>query len=179
MTDADGPDANALPDGIAEEHVSPKRGLRRFASPLALVVFGSVIVLGLAGFLGHERDWKSQGRGVSLAVHAPEITRNGEFLEMRITVEATSPVEELAIGVDQALWEDMTVNTMIPAASEESAIDGEFVFSFGPMEAGTTFDLKVDLQVNPDIVGGNDGMLTVYDGDTAMTEVHLAITVLP
>ena len=48
---------------------------------------------------------------------------------------------------------------MIPAATEESGEDGEFRFAFGPIRAGTTFDLKVDAQVNPDIVGGNEGAL--------------------
>jgi hypothetical protein len=179
MTDADESRAQTFPDGIREKHAVPSRGLRRFASPLALVVFGSVIVLGLAGFLGHERDWRSEGGGVSLSVHAPEVTRNGEFLEMRITVEAARAVEDLVIGMDQSLWEDMTVNTMIPAAAEETGEDGEFRFAFGPVDGGTTFGLKVDLQVNPDIIGGNDGALTVYDGDTAITSVDIAITVLP
>jgi hypothetical protein len=172
-------DAQAFPDGIGEEHVSARNGLRRHASPLSLVVFGSVIVLGLTGLLGHERDWRAEGDGVRLTVHAPETTRNGEFMEMRITVEATSAVEDMAIGVDQALWEDMTVNTMIPAATEETSHNGEFRFAFGAIDAGSTFGLKVDLQVNPDIVGGNEGTLTVYDGDTAITTLDIGITVLP
>ena len=36
---------------------------------------------------------------MTLRVHAPEIIRNGEFFEMRITVEATEAIEELVIGV--------------------------------------------------------------------------------
>lgn len=168
-----------FPDGIRDEHVSPVEGWRRHASPLSLVVFGSVVVLGLTGLLGHERDWQAEADGVSLAVHSPETIRNGEFFEMRVTVEATTAVEELAIGVEGALWEDMTVNTMIPAATEEVGVDGEFRFAFGPLEAGTTFDLKVDLQVNPDIVGGNEGALTVYDGDRPITSVDIGIMVLP
>ena len=167
------------PDGIGSEHLAPRNGLRRHASPLSLAVFGSVIVLALSGLLGHERDWRSESSGTVLTVHAPEITRNGEFMEMRITVEATTPLEDLAIGVDKALWEDMTVNTMIPAATEETGTDGEFRFAFGPMEAGTRFDLKVDLQVNPDIVGGNQGLLTVYDGDRSIAAVDIGIMVLP
>ena len=179
MTDADEPAARARPDGIREEQVAPTSGLRRHASPLSLAVFGSVIVLGLTGVLGHERDWRSESEGLGLTVHSSEVIRNGEIFEIRITIEANHAVEGLAIGVDQALWEDMTVNTMIPAAAEETAENGEFRFGFGPMEAGTTFDLKVDLQVNPDIVGGNDGAVTVYDAETLITTVDIGITVLP
>jgi hypothetical protein len=167
------------PDGIDEHHATPRRGLRRHASPLALGVFGFVIALGVAGLLGHERDWRSEGDGVTLTVHTPEVIRSGEFLETRVTVEAATAIEDLAIGVEQGLWEDMTVNTMIPAATEESSLDGEFRFTFGPMEAGTRFDLKIDLQVNPDIVGGNQGTLTVYDGDSPTTAVDIDVTVLP
>jgi len=168
-----------LPDGIREEHLRPTNGPRRHASPLALVVFGLVIVLGLTGLLGRERDWRAEAGGVALAVHAPEIIRNGEFLEMRFTVAADTDIADLAIGVGAPLWEDMTVNTMIPAAAEEMSSEDEFRFSFGPLASGGSFELKVDNQVNPDIVGGNEGTVTQYDGDEPLATVDLNITVLP
>jgi hypothetical protein len=169
----------ATPDGIGEEHIRPMEDWRRHASPLSLAVFGVVILAGMTGLLGHERDWRAESGGRSLAVHAPEITRNGEFLEMRVRVESEEPIDELGIGVEGALWEDMTVNTMIPAPTEELAEDGEFRFAFGPLEAGTAFDLKIDLQVNPDIVGGNQGAVTLYDGDMRLTAVEISMAVLP
>lgn len=169
----------AFPDGIGKEHVAPRTGWRQHASPLALVVFGSVVVLGMAGVLGHERDWEAEASGATLRVHAPETIRNGEFFETRVTVEAVEAIDELVIGVDQALWEDMTVNTMIPAATEELSEDGEFRFIFGPIEAGTTFALKFDLQVNPDILGGNEGSVTLYDGEEELAAVDMDVSVLP
>jgi hypothetical protein len=177
--DRDHDRATATPDGIGESHIQPIGGWRRHASPLSLVVFGTVVVLGLTGLLGHERDWHAESDGHSLAIHAPEITRNGEFLEMRIAVESERGIDDVVIGVDAALWEDMTVNTMIPAATEETSEDGEFRFTFGPLTAGTTFDLKIDLQVNPDIVGGNEGMVTLYDGDEPLVPIEVRVTVLP
>jgi hypothetical protein len=176
---SDAPHRQAFPDGIADEHAAARTGWRQHASPLALVVFGSVIVLGMAGVLGHERDWAAEAGGVALRVHAPEVIRNGEFFETRITIEAIESVDELVVGVDQALWEDMTVNTMIPAATEEVSEDGEFRFIFGPIAAGSTFDMKVDLQVNPDILGGNQGRMTVYDGGDELTAVDMDVSVLP
>jgi len=167
------------PDGIGDEHIRPVAGWRRHASPLSLAVFAAVIFLGFAGFLGHERDWRAAAVGTQLAVHAPEVTRNGEFLEMRITVESEEPIGELVIGITSGLWEDLTVNTMIPAPTEEESVDGEFRFTFAPLEPGTSFLLKIDLQVNPDIVGGNDGLVSVYDGEEPIVETPISITVLP
>jgi len=154
-------------------------GWQRHASPLSLVVFAVVMLLGLTGVLGREGDWHASANGVSLAVHASEIVRNGEFFEMRISVESEDPIAELVIGVEESLWEDLTVNTMIPAAADEASANGEFRFTFAELEPGTPFLLKVDAQVNPDIVAGNDGAVTVYDGDEPMATTDVTITVLP
>ena len=154
-------------------------GWRRHASPLGLVVFGAVIALAMTGLLGHERDWRADANGVALRIHAPETTRSGEFLEMRVRVTSAVPNGELAIGVEGSLWEDLTVNTLIPAATEEESANGEVRFVFASLEPDTAFDLKVDLQVNPDIVGGNDGLVTVYDGDEALVGTRISIMVLP
>jgi hypothetical protein len=167
------------PDGISDEHLRSSNGLRRHASPLSLAIFGSVIVLGLTGLLGHERDWRAEANGASLTVHASEITRNGEFLEMRISVDTDEPIGELVVGIESALWEDLTVNTMIPAPTDEESVDREFRFTFAELEPDTPFLLKVDLQVNPDILGANDGTVAVYDGDERVVETPVSITVLP
>jgi hypothetical protein len=170
---------NHPPQGIEERHWTSLDAWRRRASPLSLVVFGTVVVLGLTGFFGHERDWVEERDGARLEVHAPEIIRNGEFFEIRIGVRSERPIEDLSIGVAQTLWEDVTVNTMLPAPSEEGGTDGEFRFGFGELPADTAFLLKVDLQINPDILGGNVGAVTVYDGGDPIAQVDVGITVLP
>ncbi len=169
----------APPDGIYEGHIRPIKGWRRHASPLSVVVFGLVLILGLTGVLGHERTWSAEADDVVLTIDSPETIRNGEFLEMRIGVESDRRIGELVIGVRRSLWEDMTVNTMIPAATDEESVDGEFRFTFGPMNPGTEFMLKADLQVNPDIVAGNSGAITVYDGDEPIVDAAIDIVVLP
>jgi hypothetical protein len=172
-------ETTAFPDGIDDSHARPLAGWRRHASPLSLVAFGIVVFLALFGVLGHERQWDAADGGTSLSVHMPETIRNGEFFEIRVTVTSAEPIGELGIGFDQALWEDMTVNTMIPAATDEASEDGEFRFTFAELPPGTPFLFKVDLQVNPDILGGNEGLVTVYNGDVPLTEVPVSIAVLP
>ena len=167
------------PDGISAEHIEPLTGWPRHASPLSILVFGGVIVLGMTGLLGRERDWRAEANGVVLGVHSPEIIRNGEFFEIRVDVESSEPLSELVIGIDASLWEDITVNTMIPAAADEASADGEVRLTFAELAPGTAFLLKVDMQINPDIVLGNAGTLTVYDGETQLVATDLSITVLP
>jgi hypothetical protein len=167
------------PDGIGERDIRPVARWRRHASPMGILVFGIVVVLALLGVLGHERTWTATAGGADLEVHGPEVIRNGEFFEIRVRVRADDPLTELAIGVDQALWEDITVNTMIPAATDETSEDGEVRFAFAELPAGTEFLLKIDLQVNPDIVGGNEGAITVYDGEEPIVSTDVSITVLP
>jgi hypothetical protein len=170
--------ANA-PDGINDDHVRPLAGWRRHASPLSLGAFGLVVALALVGVLGHERQWDAQNGGARLQVTMPETIRNGEFFEMRVEVEAEAAIDELAVGVDQALWEDITINTLIPAATDETSESGEFRFTFGDLGDGMRFLLKVDGQVNPDILGANAGSVTLYDGEDTLTQVQVTMTVLP
>jgi hypothetical protein len=172
-------DRAQFPDGIDESHARPLAGWQRHASPLSLVAFGVVVVLALAGVLGHERQWEADTNGTRMSIHMPEVIRNGEFLEIRVEVQSTREIGELAIGVDQALWEDLTINTLIPAATDEASEDGEFRFTFAELAAGTSFLLKIDAQVNPDILGGNEGRVTVYDGDQALSTLGVEMTVLP
>jgi hypothetical protein len=169
----------AAPDGIEKRNQQPIADWRRHASPLSLVVFGAVVALGLSGLLGHERDWTASGGGVDVRIHAPEVIRNGEFLELRVTLESDGPLAAPAIGLDAALWEDMTVNTMIPAATTETSAGGELRFEFEPIEAGVPFLWKVDMQVNPDTVGGNAGTVTIYDGGDRLVSADVSIDVLP
>lgn len=177
-SDGGGRDERA-PDGIGDSHVRPVAGWRRHASPLGLVIVGLVIAAGLLGVFGHERAWSAETGDVALRIEASETIRNGEFFEMRIRIFSDRAIAEPVIGIDDSLWEDMTVNTMIPSPVDEESKDGEFRFTFAPMESGTEFLLKVDLQVNPDILGGNEGIVTVYDGTERIVAAEIEIGVLP
>lgn len=167
------------PDGIGEREIQPIEGWRRHASPSSLIVFGAVVTVALLGLLGHERTWGAAGDGASLEVHMPEVIRNGEFFEMRLTVEAVRDIGALVVTVDQSLWEDITINTQIPAPAEEVSEDGVYRFTFGQLAAGTTFLFKIDGQVNPDIVGGNEGRITVLDGGRVLAGTTVTMGVLP
>jgi hypothetical protein len=167
------------PDGLSADNIRPVGRWRRHASPLGLVVFGVVVLVALLGILGHERTWAAEAAGTRLEVRAPEVIRNGEFFEIRIRVATDEPLGQVVIGIEDSVWEDVTVNTLLPAASEEENAGGETRFTFAELPAGEELLFKLDAQINPDILGGNAGRVTVYDGDDDIVATDISIAVLP
>jgi hypothetical protein len=167
------------PDGLNADNIRPVSRWQRHASPLSLALFGVICLVAVLGILGHERTWVADAGGTRLEIHAPEVIRNGEFFEMRVRVATDERLGEVVIGVEDGIWEDITVNTMIPAASEEENVDGETRFTFTELAAGSELLFKVDAQVNPDILGGNGGRVTVYDGEDEVVATDISIMVLP
>ena len=133
----------------------------------------------LTGLAGVEETLTDESETASLTWHSPARIRNGEFFEMRLSVDAHERIDELGVGIEAGLWEDFTINTFFPAATEETSEDGELRFTFGPLETGTSFLLKVDAQINPDMLWRNEGAVTVYDGDRPIGRVPVVIEVLP
>ena len=137
------------------------------------------MLVGLLGFAGREGTLSASAGGIRLEWHAPTVIRNGEFLEMRITLTSAEPIERPVLGIDASLWEDFTVNTFIPAAVDESSEAGEFRFEFASMDAGASLLVKIDAQINPDRLGGNAGTVTIYDGEEVLISLPVQIEVLP
>jgi hypothetical protein len=166
------------PDGIRTEHAR-MLGRKGHANPFGLILLGAVMLAALLGWAGYEVDRSASSDDVTLSWHAPERIRNGEFLEMRITIQATRQIEQLVLGVDEVVWRDFTINTFIPAPAEELSRVGEFRFDFGAMEAGQSRQVKIDGQINPDALGINSGMLRAYDGQQLLLEMPVRFEVLP
>lgn len=119
------------------------------------------------------------GEKASLTVESPEILRNGELFEIGITVKAHQSIEKLVIGMTPSLWRNMTVNTIIPAASEETFEDGLFRFTFGKLDPGTEFRIKIDGQINPPLFAGTKGEVAIFDDNIALNRAPVSVRVLP
>ena len=169
----------AMPDGIRAEHASLPSARTRHANPIGVIVLGVLVAVAMLGFAGRERTTSASGGGVEMTLHAPELIRSGEFFEFRLEVRTATAVDDLVIAIPVALWEDVTINTMIPAPAEESSEAGEILLAYGPFEPGSTFVLKVDAQINPDILGPNEGTLRISDGDVTLVELPVTMGVLP
>jgi hypothetical protein len=171
----------SFPDNLDETHVAGSPGRDRIASVIALVLLTILLGTAFTGVLG---GWPSRtaqivAPSVTLSVKTPRTLRNGMFFETEIAVTPRRPVQDLTIAVDRSLWKDFTVNTMIPAAADETFEDGRYRFSYGAVEAGKSLVVKIDSQINPSLIGGTAGGLAVYDGDTLLTELPISIEVRP
>lgn len=169
----------AYPQGIEERHGTADGN--RHASWWRLGILLLVLGVALSGLLGGAPapTKRAASAAASLAVTSPDRLRNGMFFETRISAVAKRPIGDAVIAVPAAMWRDMTVNTMIPAAAEEEFVDGEFRFHFGPLGAGDTLGVKIDGQINPPRLGGGKGRIRLLDGDAEIVALPVTLQVIP
>ena len=169
---------SAYPDGIAPADADERGAGFNWVS---LAVLGAVMLAALLGAFGggKARPLVAEAAAARLDVATPRVIRNGEFFETRIQVVAKAPIADAVIVVPASLWRDMTINTMIPAPSEEKAEKHAFRFRYGAMKPGDVLDIKVDGQINPPLFAGNSGSVGLFDGDRPIATIPVEITVLP
>lgn len=165
---------------MRSQHVEEPRGWRDHASPLSLIVLAAIVGAGALGVAGSPTvEHTAEGPAARLTLRSPDVIRNGEIYEARVTVEALRPIGKLALGVAPELWHDTTVNSMVPAPTEETHADGLFRFTYGPLRRGDRFEAKLALQINPTLSGRNEGRVVVFDGETPLLEMQRTIRILP
>ncbi|WP_294338743.1 hypothetical protein [uncultured Sphingomonas sp.] len=172
--------APPLPDGITDRHATPKR-LHAYASLLSLLVLGALLATAMTGWLAGDRTTprRVEAPAATLTASIPDRLRNGEFFEMRLVVTARTDMNDATVAVSPALWRDMTINSMVPAATDEEFKDGAFRFRYGPLKAGDTLEVKIDGQINPPLTVGTGGEVALYDGDMRVAALPVRIRVLP
>jgi hypothetical protein len=147
------------------------------------VVLGLLTAVSLAALFnvfGQEADTTAaSGDAAELAVLAPEAVRGGLFFEGRFTVTASEPLEDVVLVLAPGWAENMHINTIEPAPTEETGRDGNLRLHFGPLGAGERLVVYMQFQVNPTNVGRRSADVELYDGDTPITTVERTITVFP
>jgi len=120
------------PDHIDHVHAHPPGLLARHASPLSLIVLGSVIAVALSGRVGSDQATMTfHETAVEVTVTLPPVVRAGQFFETLIDIEARAPIAQLTLAVPYDVWRDYTLNSMLPAAADEEGRDGQFVYHCG------------------------------------------------
>lgn len=166
---------------LAQDNHPEKPGGLSLRGWLPLAVLGALLAAALLGVFGGGKFpvRTAQANQASLTVKAPHTIRNGMFFEMRVRVDAHQAMAKPQIAIDSALWRDITINTMIPAAAKEEYKGGSMVFSFDALKPGDVLEWKIDGQINPSLFGGTSGTIALLDDGRPVTALPLSLTVLP
>jgi hypothetical protein len=172
---ADAPQYLVLKDARDSGHAVElwvRRGLMTLFALLALLallnVFGQRPVTSTAG----DDD-------ASLEVVAPTTLRGGVYFMGRFEISAAESIDDATLVLDPGWLESMHVNTIEPAPVEELGRDGRLALSFGPVAAGETATVYLQLQVNPTNVGRRSQDVELRDGDQLLARVDRDVTILP
>jgi hypothetical protein len=179
-TPAQPPADLSYPDGLSGANAENGRRGFGHASPAAIVILGLILLVSLTGALGGGRpaDRQVETPAGVITVNSPRVLRNGVFFETTVRFDARQDLQRAVLAFPSALFENVTINTMIPGA-EESFEDGEFRLDFGPLPAGQSLFFKLDGQVNPSPTRIKRGYFSVYDGDIRLGALPVDIWVLP
>lgn len=171
--------STTFPDGIGESNQRPLSGAR--LTVFRTVLVGALLLAALFGVVGGAptAERRVEAPAAAMSVHVPNPIRNGMYAEWRVEVEARQPIGDAVIAVSAPLWEDMTINSLVPAASEEEFKDGAFLFHFGPLEPGDRLLFKIDGQVNPPKFAGQHGAIRLLDGERELVSAPIALRVIP
>jgi hypothetical protein len=147
------------------------------------IVLGLIAVLAAVALFSvfgqSARETTAAGAAATLEVSAPDRVRGGLFFQGRFTVAAEQPLENATLVLAPGWLEDMHINTIEPAPTEEASRDGDLALSFGPLAEGGRLVVYMQFQVNPTNVGRRDASVSLYDGETLLTTDDRAVTVFP
>ncbi len=85
---------------------------------LGLALLAILMATAMAGLLGGAPSPRFHARAAQaiLSVKTPVRLRSGLFFEQTVEVRARKPIDDAVIGIGAPLWQDITINSMIPAA---------------------------------------------------------------
>jgi hypothetical protein len=147
------------------------------------IVLGLLTAIAIAALLSvfgqHPETSVGSGDAADLEVYAPEELRGGLFFQGRFTVTARDGIEDAVIVLAPGWMENMHINTIEPAPTEEASRNGRLALHFGPLGAGERLVLYMQFQVNPTNVGRRSADVELYDGESLIATVDRTITVFP
>lgn len=168
----------SLPDGIPPSARHASDGIPRF---VPLLIFGAIVAAGLSGYAGGggAETLSIENADVRASVTSPSVLRSGEFFERILDVQAVRSIGELSVSIDRALLQNITINSAIPEGGEESFEDGRYRLKIGELDAGQVTHLQMELQVNSDAAGRQDGDIVLRDGVSEIGRLPLSTMILP
>ncbi len=157
-----------------------RRGHEIWARRGLLALVFLVPVLALLNVFGQQPDASTAATAATrLSVSAPSHVRGGLLFQARVTIQARRTLHQASLVLDKGWIEGLTVNTIEPSPASQTSADGKLAFGLGHIDAGQSYELFLDFQVNPVTVGRQDQTVTLYDGSRALVTLHRTLTIFP
>jgi hypothetical protein len=170
-----------VPDGL--DIARHRDGSGRAELLARWIVLGLLTVLvgaGLFSIFGQRSSSETAiADSASLEVSAPDRLRGGLFYQGRFTVEAHAPIERPVLVLQPGWLEGTSINTIEPAPTEESSLDGNLALEYGSLSEGDRLVVYMQFQVNPTTVGRRSAGVELLDGETPVASVERTVTVFP
>jgi hypothetical protein len=171
-----------LPDTLTAERHRDLAGRNRHARArrILLLVVALVPLLALLNFFGQRPGSKIVASpSASLKLYVPDRLRSGLIYEARFHIRAAEQLDHAALVLSPGWLEGTTLNTIEPSPANETSQDGRLRLELGKIDAGRSFLLFLQLQVNPTNVGRRSTDVALYDGSTRILTVHRTVTIFP
>jgi hypothetical protein len=170
------------PDGIVLRRHRDLEGRSWFpwVRRVLLLLLAAVAVLALVGVFGQRPSSKSaQAAPASLSISAPTAVRGGLLYQARFTIEASQPLDDATLVLNDAWLDGMTVNTIEPGPVNEASRNGSLALSLGHLPAGAKHVLFMQFQVNPTTVGSRTLRTELDDGEQPILTITRHMRVWP
>jgi hypothetical protein len=147
---------------------------------IGYAVLLAIAVLGLLNVFGQRPSTTTKdASAATLELSVPSHLRGGLLFMARFEITAKEDLQNATLVLAPGWTEDVTINTIEPAPTNETSDDGRLSLELGQIKAGATFVLYIESQVNPTNVGTRSQDVELRDGDTHITTVERTLTVYP
>jgi len=150
------------------------------ARRIGYLILGVLAILGLLDVFGQRPSTDTvDASAARLELYAPSHVRGGLLFMARFRITAHEDIKKATLVLDPGWAESMTINTVEPAPTDETSENGRLALTLGPVNAGDSFLLFMQFQVNPTNVGRRSQDVELRDGDTHISTIHRTVTVFP
>jgi hypothetical protein len=140
---------------------------------VVLVLLAAFLAAALFNTFGEDSSTSTAASpAATLKMTAPQRVRGGLIYMAKFEIHAVREIKAPVLVLDQGWFDQTTVNAIQPEP-EGSTSDAERVkYRFGPLSAGSTLTVFVDLQATPENVGSHEAGVALDDGGREIVSIH-------
>jgi hypothetical protein len=170
--------ASDYPQGLSPElHRDASHRVERWVRRGMIIILVALLAVVATGAAGQTTSTTADG---PLRVTGPDAVRGGLLYQLLIEIHPATEVRQPVIAVSDPFWESLSVNSIVPDASDDSYRDDSVVLTYqDPIRAGDAFRIRVYFQANPNVSGIRHGSVELFDGSQLLAQVNRRLVVLP